>query len=115
MLLLFILVAILACPTISFSLPSPLAGFATTPYWQEQQKVFKLSNIGKDAVTVQLNAPAVASWRLDVPTRLVLYFLPNGNTINQTQGRSDAPGVDWHYLIQQIGAQTRRVRLTVRY
>ncbi len=44
------------------------------------------------------------------PTELILYALPNGNTIEQTVGSAEAPGVDWHYYIQHIGAQMRRLR-----
>lgn len=42
--------------------------------------------------------------------RLVLFALPNGNTIEQTFGRKLRPDDDWHYDIQHIGAQTRFVR-----
>jgi hypothetical protein len=47
-------------------------------------------------------------------TRLILYALPNGNTVEQTIGRKPRPGDDWHFNIQHIGAQTRwlRERLT---
>ena len=44
------------------------------------------------------------------PVRLVLYALPNGNTIEQTLGKRMQPGDDWHFDIQHIGAQTRFVR-----
>jgi len=44
------------------------------------------------------------------PVRLVLYALPNGNTIEQTIGRKIKPGDDWHFDIQHIGAQTRWLR-----
>jgi len=53
---------------------------------------------------------------VDTPTKLerhvevVVYALPNGNTIEQTFGRKKDPDDDWHYDIQQIGAQTRFVR-----
>jgi hypothetical protein len=43
-------------------------------------------------------------------TRLVLYALPNGNTIAWTVGKLPEPGDDWHYGIQHIGAQTRLLR-----
>ncbi len=42
--------------------------------------------------------------------RLVLYALPNGNTIEQTIGRAIPPGGDFHFDIQHIGAQTRWLR-----
>jgi hypothetical protein len=42
--------------------------------------------------------------------RLVLFALPNGNTIEQTMGRKMQPDDDWHFDIQHIAAQTRFVR-----
>jgi hypothetical protein len=36
--------------------------------------------------------------------------LPNGNTTEQTIGKTIKPGDDWHYDIQHIGAQTRFLR-----
>jgi hypothetical protein len=45
------------------------------------------------------------------PTRLVLYALPAGNTIEQTIGRElKAKDDDWHFNIQHIAAQTRWLR-----
>ena len=41
---------------------------------------------------------------------LVIYALPNGNTIEQTSGHQPAPDEDWHFDIQHIAAQTRFVR-----
>ena len=59
-------------------------------------------------VRVVINPPAT----LDPtkPTRLALFALPAGNTIEQTIGRNLAPGDDWHFDIQHIGAQTRWLR-----
>jgi hypothetical protein len=47
------------------------------------------------------------------PVLLVLYTLPNGNTIEQTIGRKLRPGDDWHFDIQHIGAQTRFLRAMI--
>ncbi len=41
---------------------------------------------------------------------LILYALPNGNSTAQTIGKKIADGVDWHFDIQHIGAQTRALR-----
>jgi hypothetical protein len=41
---------------------------------------------------------------------LILYALPNGNTIEQTKGRKATKGLDWHFGIQHIAAQTRLLR-----
>ncbi|MHB1050848.1 MAG: hypothetical protein ACYC09_12275 [Bacteroidota bacterium] len=43
-------------------------------------------------------------------TLLILYALPNGNTIEMTAGKRMSPGLDWHYDIQHIAAQTRFLR-----
>jgi hypothetical protein len=59
-------------------------------------------------VTATIVAPSQidASKRID----LILYALPNGNTTLQTIGRKMRDGLDWHYDIQHIGAQTRALR-----
>jgi hypothetical protein len=44
------------------------------------------------------------------PTRLVIYATPNGNTIEQTLGCGPAPGLDWHFDIQHVAAQVRKLR-----
>lgn len=64
--------------------------------------------VPEPGVRIVVNRPA----RVDSakPVRLVLYALPNGNTIEQTLGRHPAPGEDWHFGIQHIAAQTRWLR-----
>src|SRR5262249_27564545 len=61
-----------------------------------------------EGVRVLANAPA----RFDPqkPTRLVIYATPNGNTIEQTLGCAAAEGLDWHFDIQHVAAQIRRLR-----
>lgn len=61
----------------------------------------------KDA-RVLVNLPAKPDWNL--PTTVLLYALPNGNTIEQTVGARRREGVHWRYDIQHIGAQTRLLR-----
>jgi hypothetical protein len=58
-------------------------------------------------VRVAIDRPEAASSR---PVLLIFYALPNGNTIEQTVGKELEPGDDWHFDIQQIGAQTRFLR-----
>ena len=41
---------------------------------------------------------------------LILYALPNGNTIEQTMGKKMQTGDDWHFDIQHIRAQTNFIR-----
>src|SRR5579859_4106017 len=59
-------------------------------------------------VKVHINTPIklVMSKKL----RLIIYVLPNGNSIEQTIGKKLNPGDDWHFDIQHIGAQTRFLR-----
>jgi len=59
-------------------------------------------------VTATIVAPAKLDTRKRVD--LIIYALPNGNSTAQTIGRRMADGVDWHYDIQHIGAQTRALR-----
>ncbi len=49
------------------------------------------------------------------PVRLLIFSLPNGNTIEQTIGKALREGVDWHFGIQHIGAQTRLLRDRLRH
>ncbi len=44
------------------------------------------------------------------PTLLIIYALPNGSTIEMTMGAKLEPGMDWHYDIQHIAAQARKLR-----
>lgn len=55
-----------------------------------------------------INFPAV----IDVhkPTQLIIYALPNGNSIEMTAGKKFNKGMDWHFDIQHIAAQTRFIR-----
>jgi hypothetical protein len=44
------------------------------------------------------------------PSLLIFYCLPNGNTIEQTIGKTPKPGDDWHFDIQHVGAQLAFLR-----
>ena len=83
-----------------------LPGFQRSSYFDEQIRTYTF----EPDVTVHINAPSAATFDARKPTRVVLYALPNGNTIAQTVGRQRKPDVDWHFFIQHIGAQTRRLR-----
>jgi hypothetical protein len=81
-----------------------LRGFTTLSGAPERMRVLDLY----PGVTATIVAPA----RLDArrPVELILYALPNGNSTAQTMGRTMAEGVDWHFDIQHIAAQTRALR-----
>lgn len=63
-----------------------------------------------NGVRVVINTAESGQFATNRPVRLIFYALPNGNTIEQTVGRKLAPGDDWHFNIQHIGAQTRFLR-----
>jgi len=83
-----------------------LSGFRIGPYLGEQELTFRW----EPDIRVHINAPAASKYHPDRPVGLVLYALPNGNTIEQTAGKRMAPGDDWHFDIQHIAAQTRFLR-----
>jgi hypothetical protein len=63
-------------------------------------------------VRVLINMPV--DLRSDRPAELIVYALPNGNTIEWTAGKRVREGDDWHFGIQHVAAQTRRLREVVR-
>lgn len=83
-----------------------LAGFRTSPYLAEQEFTF----LYQPEVRIHVNAPSAATFDPSKHVGLVLYALPNGNTIEQTAGKLMSPGDDWHFDIQHIAAQTRYLR-----
>lgn len=108
---LYPIVVLLACSAsaLAQSRPASLPGFEISPHFGEQVKTYRL----EPEVTIHINAPSPEAFDRTKPTRLVFYALPNANTIDWTIGRKMAPGLDWHYNIQHIGAQMRRMRETV--
>ena len=83
-----------------------LSGFTTSSYLNEQVKEYSFDS----EVRIVINAPAADKFNPGMPTWVIVYALPNGNTIEQTIGRTTTPGMDWHFDIQHIGAQTRMLR-----
>jgi hypothetical protein len=81
-----------------------LPGFEPSRHFGEQI----LETRFEDSVLVHINA--AGDYDAKQPTLLVLFALPNGNTIAQTIGRQKSPDVDWHFFIQHIGAQIRFLR-----
>ncbi len=83
-----------------------LPGFRASGQSDEQQMIIENSPPG---TRMLINAPLNGFGR-DNRVLLILYALPNGNTIEQTFGKKPGEGDDWHYDIQHIGAQTRFLR-----
>jgi hypothetical protein len=63
-------------------------------------------------VRIYANQPAASTAPGDkrTPSRVMIFALPNGNTLEQTLGCAKAEGLDWHYDIQHVLAQTRLLR-----
>jgi hypothetical protein len=83
---------------------NPFTGFQSVAQYDEQALTFRLD----PGVRVHMIAPATFSPRKS--TQLIIYALPNGNTLEETLGRAVPPGDKSKYGIQQIAAQTRFLR-----
>jgi hypothetical protein len=62
---------------------------------------------------IHVNAPVDERGAPARATRLIVYALPNGNTLEQTLGCRMAEGLDWHFDIQHVAAQVRLLRATM--
>jgi hypothetical protein len=82
----------------------PLPGFHRSPWFGEQVLERWIEGDVRAIVNVAGDFDAAH------PTRLVVFATPNGNTIEQTLGCGPAKGQDWHFDIQHVAAQVRRVR-----
>lgn len=87
------------------TLSQSIASFQPTGSFDEQE--FVLENFVKD-VTVSINTPG--HFNKKGKTYLILFALPNGNSIEWTKGKKLKEGDDWHFDIQHIAAQTRYIR-----
>ena len=81
-----------------------LSGFEATGFKDEQQRTLSPEN----GVRAVINAACDFDGKR--PTLLVIYALPNGNTIEQTMGATVVPGMDWQFDIQHVAAQVRKLR-----
>ena len=101
----WLLIAVVSWTALACSQNAPSQSeFTSLPGFNERVRVLELY----PNVTATIVEPANLdrSKRID----LILYALPNGNTTAQTMGRKLVEGLDWHYDIQHIAAQTRALR-----
>jgi len=82
-----------------------LKDFKETGSFNEQELLIKNK---QDSVTISINAPL--HFNKKGTSYLILFALPNGNSIEWTKGKKMKDGDDWHFDIQHIAAQTRFVR-----
>jgi hypothetical protein len=84
-------------------------GFRAHPQFGELARTTSLP----DGVRVVVNTPSADSFAPGRTVQLIYYGVPNGNSIEQTIGKSTQPGDDWHFDIQHIGAQIRFLRAAI--
>jgi hypothetical protein len=96
---LFVLAAFLGAPQAQHALP----GFRKGAGFDEQVRE---EWVGEG---VRVVANASANFDPAKPTRIVIYATPNGNTIEQTLGCRKTDGLDWHFDIQHVAAQVRKL------
>lgn len=90
--------------------PMVVAGYSLPSLWttntvfNERTLTFPL----RADVRARINEPL--SLKKESPLHLILYALPNGNTIEQSAGHKLVADEDWHFNIQHIAAQTRFLR-----
>ncbi len=84
-----------------------LPGFSISPFLNEQIREFNY----EPQIKVTINTPSPADFNPDKKVMLIFYALPNFNTTAETIGRQITNDKDWRYSIQQIGAQTRFLRM----
>ena len=61
-------------------------------------------------VRIHVNAPLDENGQPARGTRIIIFALPNGNSIEWTLGCKLSEGLDWHYDIQHVAAQVRAYR-----
>lgn len=92
---------------IAFFLLISVPGLSQT---YEIKKENSLIRFFEPEIRALINEPADLYLKSDKPLDLIIYALPNGNTIEQTFGKRTSDSFEWRYEIQHIGAQTRMLR-----
>ena len=84
----------------------PKAFWQISPWFEEQS----FTAAFEPHTRIHVNSPLDNGSEPGRATRIIVYALPNGNTIEQTLGCQIAEGLDWHYDIQHVAAQVRLLR-----
>src|SRR5262245_2373127 len=83
---------------------APLPGFRPSAMFDEQVHERWLEG------NIRVIVNAAGDHDPSRPSRLAIYATPNGNSIEQTLGCEKVEGLDWHFDIQHVAAQIRRLR-----
>jgi hypothetical protein len=89
---------------VSWAVAAHPSGFRTSAHFDEGVREEWIA----PGVRALVNVPA--NFDPKKPTRLLLFAVPNGNTIEQTLGCAAVPGRDFRFDIQHIAAQARKYR-----
>jgi len=96
---------------VTFGASGAITAYETRPWVRSaQHNETSFTTTVEPKVRINVNAPLDDQGRPARATRLIVFALPNGNTLEQTLGCQMKPGMDWHYDIQHIAAQTRLLR-----
>lgn len=101
-------VLIATLPPLAYAV-DPASKWTRSPQFNETSRTQTID--GK--VRLYVNAPLDDQEQPARATRLIVYTLPAGNTIEQTLGCQAKKGLDWHYDIQHVAAQLRLFRSLV--
>jgi len=107
-----VMFGLLAASTIASAAESADVDIAASRDWgtsTEFSECWFTAEVAPD-VRLHVNAPRNDAGHPVRGKRLIVFALPNGNTIEQTLGCKMADGLDWHYDIQHVAAQTRLLR-----
>ncbi len=100
----YLLLSLLLTPCGPSLLASEMPEFRPSAWFGEQVREQWFA----DGIRVLVNAPGNFDGKK--PTRLIFYATPNGNTLEQTMGCLTEGKTDWHFNIQHVAAQVRRLR-----
>jgi hypothetical protein len=92
-----------------FATAAAAEGGRENPGIQSEVRTEFIDLIPKSRVVI--NSPSEENFRGGKPVRLILFALPNGNTIEETEGRKGPlTASEWRFDIQHIAAQIRFLR-----
>ncbi len=99
----------LCCWTCVVEAQDTWPGFTASPHFGEQGREMKI-DVGDPGMRLRILAPGIDKIDPDRPSRVIFFATPNGNTVEQTLGCRMAEGMDWHFDIQHIAAQHRKLQ-----
>lgn len=97
------------CATMHGESDAAVRPWQKSPWFAEQSFTARV----EPDLRIHVNAPLDADGQPARGTRIIIFALPNGNSLEWTLGCKMADGLDWHYDIQHVAAQVRAYRALV--